>query len=146
MFPSQPLPFIFHLFFTFTNSKIKCRIKVASDWIRTRVLRCRNQPLPQLCHKRFVSVRGKLWRWEEAQGPKVKRAFSSSSCFCSSRFQNFNTICSRLPKWLLSYFSQQLSFYFLIVVFVFTQCDHIWQNFANFAKNKKYLTRFLRFI
>ena len=48
-----PFPASFSLFSSFLQTVNKCSIKVADDWIRTRVLWYRKQPLCQLRHNHF---------------------------------------------------------------------------------------------
>ena len=50
---SSPLFFYFSLFYKQLTEN-KCSIKVADDWIRTRVLWCRKRPLCQLRHNHLT--------------------------------------------------------------------------------------------
>ena len=50
LFKNWAIPGLFSLFSSFLLTVNNCSIKVADDWIRTRVLWSRNQPFCQLCH------------------------------------------------------------------------------------------------
>ena len=64
LFKNGPFPASFSLFSSFLQTVNKCSIKVADDWIRTRVLWYHKRPLCQLRHNHFplLSLSCKLWR------------------------------------------------------------------------------------
>ena len=61
---SGPLFLYFRLFYKQLTVN-KCSIKVADDWIRTRVLWYRKRPLCQLCHNHCPLIWFLIWPWME---------------------------------------------------------------------------------
>ena len=75
-FLNRPFPASFTIFLSFlqTVTENNCSIKVADDWIRTRVLWYRKRPRCQLCHKHY---------------PTISSFFVKKSCFASQGFEPF---------------------------------------------------------